>query len=384
MRILHTSDWHVGKTLRGRNRADEHRAVLAELADEAAKLGVDLILVCGDLFETAAPTAESEGIVYDALVGLAKVAPVVVVAGNHDNARRLAAVAPILTYAGVTVATSFHRADDGGVLELDAGGVKVRLALLPFLSQRYVVRADDLMAKEPTEHAQTYADRVHNLIVSLASAFDTTAVNLVASHLMVAGGQLGGGERGHHTMIDYAVSSAAFPRQAHYIALGHLHRQQEVNGPCPAWYSGSPLQLDFSEHHTKGALLVDATPGVPAQVTPVPLRAGRELRTLEGPLDDLRPLSAKTGDAFLKIVLDEPPRLGLADEVRELFPEAVDICVRQAAPAAHGPTRSHAEGRSPHDLFDAYLGERAAQDREELINLFDELLDAEVSTGSGA
>src|SRR5213596_2801936 len=97
MKLLHTSDWHVGKLLRGRSRADEHREVLAEIAGIAAAEEVDAVLVAGDLFDTAAPSPESEEIVYRALLGLAATgATVVVVAGNHDNPRRLSAVAPLL------------------------------------------------------------------------------------------------------------------------------------------------------------------------------------------------------------------------------------------------------------------------------------------------
>ena len=95
--VLHTSDWHVGKAIRGHSRADEHRAVLAEIAGVAAEHTVDLVVVAGDLFETSAPTPESESIVYRALLDLAATgAEVVVVSGNHDNAHRLRAVAPLL------------------------------------------------------------------------------------------------------------------------------------------------------------------------------------------------------------------------------------------------------------------------------------------------
>ena len=88
MRFLHTGDWHVGKTLRGRSRADEHRAALAEIADIADDRQVDAVLVAGDLFDTAAPGPESEEIVYDSLLRLARDRTVVTIAGNHDNANR--------------------------------------------------------------------------------------------------------------------------------------------------------------------------------------------------------------------------------------------------------------------------------------------------------
>ena len=123
MKILHTSDWHVGRTIRGRSRADEHRAVLAEIAGIAATEGVDLILVAGDLFDVVAPSAESEQIVFRALLDLANIAPVVAVAGNHDHPRRLEAVAPLLELGRVQVGATLKRPDEGGVIiaETDSG-----------------------------------------------------------------------------------------------------------------------------------------------------------------------------------------------------------------------------------------------------------------------
>ena len=97
VKILHTADWHVGKTLRGRSRADEHRGVLDEIVAITRDEAVDLVLVAGDQFDRAVPSPESEQIVYDALLRLARTgAHVVVIAGNHDNPRRLAAVKPLL------------------------------------------------------------------------------------------------------------------------------------------------------------------------------------------------------------------------------------------------------------------------------------------------
>ena len=88
MKILHTSDWHVGRRIRGRDRSEEHRAVLGELVALAEQHSVDLTLVAGDVFDTASPTPTSEGIVWRALLDLAETSPVLVVAGNHDNPAR--------------------------------------------------------------------------------------------------------------------------------------------------------------------------------------------------------------------------------------------------------------------------------------------------------
>jgi exonuclease SbcD len=385
VRILHTSDWHVGKTVRGRSRSDEHAAVLDEIAGIADEQAVDLVAVVGDLFDTAAPAPESEQLVYRALLRLAADGrrPVVVVSGNHDNPRRLEAVAPLLGLAGVHVQTTLAPAAAGGVLDLEIGSERARIALVPFPSQRYIVRAEDLMGLAASEHSQKYDERVRRVIAALTADFGPDTVNLVLAHVFAAGGVLGGGERGAHTVFDYGVGTAAFPADAHYVALGHLHRQQLLPAACPVWYCGSPLTMDFGEERDdKAVLVVDAEPGAPASVRSVPLSAGRSFRTVRGSLAELATLADATtsdddwADAYVRVIVHEPVRVGLADEVRELFPDAVEVVVRppeEAAShdAAGEPTRA---GRSPHELFTAYLHERSVDD-ERLVALFDELLD---------
>ncbi|HEX6569599.1 MAG TPA: exonuclease subunit SbcD, partial [Acidimicrobiales bacterium] len=111
MRVLHTSDWHVGRAIRGRSRAAEHQAVLAEIAALAERESADLAVVAGDLFDTATPAPEAERIVYRALLDLAAGGrPVVVVAGNHDSAQRLGAVAPLSLASGIHVASAIRPA----------------------------------------------------------------------------------------------------------------------------------------------------------------------------------------------------------------------------------------------------------------------------------
>lgn len=375
VKILHTADWHVGRGIRGRSRAEEHRAVLSEIADIAAAEQVDLIAVAGDIFDVVAPTAEAEQIVYEALLHLADVAPVVLVAGNHDNPRRLQAVAPLLELGRVTVGATLARPDEGGVVRITtAAGETARIALVPFISQRGIVTASDLMQLDPHEYGSRYAERLTAILGKLTEGITTDDVNIVVAHLMVAEGRLGGGERSAHTIFDYWVPGGAFDGTLSYVALGHLHRPQQIPAAPPVWYAGSPLQLDFGEVDDPTAVLVvDATPGLPAEVRQVPLTSGRRLRQLRGTLEQLEPLAGSTGDAYLKIILDEPARAGLADDVRALFPEAVDV-VLAATGGEDRESREQRLGRAPHELFTDYLEMANAQD-ERVVALFDELLE---------
>jgi DNA repair protein SbcD/Mre11 len=385
MRFLHTGDWHVGKAMRGRSRADEHRAVLAEVAAVAEAEQVDAVLVAGDLFDTAAPSADSEQIVYEALLALARTgARVVVVSGNHDNERRLQAVAPLLELGRVTVAASFRRPDEGGVIEVrsrDRAEV-ARVALLPFLSQRWVVRADELMATAADQQAQAYGERMRLLIQALTVGFEADAVNIVVAHLFAMGGLLGGGEREAQTILDYAVSATAFPANAQYVALGHLHRSQVIAGPCPIRYAGSPLQLDFGETaDRKSVLVAEAHPGRPVEIREHPLTAGRRLRTVEGTLEEVLARAGTTGDDYLRVRLREAPRVGLAEAVRERFPDCVDVQVLRPGPppstSADGAAGAGVEGHrgEPAALFRQYLAATRGEVDEALAGLFGELVE---------
>jgi exonuclease SbcD len=384
MKLLHTSDWHVGRTIRGRSRAVEHEAVLLEVAAIAEREQVDLVLVGGDLFDAAAPPPEAERIVYDSLLALSadRTRPVAVIAGNHDSAARLAAVAPVFAPHRVTILTKPTPPSGGGVVEIPTDHGTARLALLPFPSQRSVVTADALMTTDAGEQGLSYADRVRRLLDVLAGRFDGSgAVDVVLAHLMVMGGTMGGGERGAHTVFDYWVPATAFPATAAYAALGHLHRAQRIDGPCPIRYCGAPLQLDFGETANEPSVdvvTVDASrAGV--DIRPVPLTAGRRLRVLRGTPDELDAIDPDSLDgAHLKLVVDSGPRPGLADDLRARFPDAVEVVLAARDDGIAVEAAPSRRGRTPHDLFADYLAERDAAD-ESVVALFDELVEEELA-----
>ena len=296
MKILHTSDWHVGKTLRGASRLDEHRAVLAEIATIAAEEQVDLVLVTGDLFESAAPPPDAQRVVWDALLALrATGARVIAIGGNHDNQYALDAWSPVFAAAGITLLGHATRPELGGVVELTTeAGERAHIVLLPFVSQRYAIRTEQMLELDAAQAAGLYAERMRLLIAALSAGFRADTVNLVAAHCFVRGGTLGGGERDAQTIFDYSVEGLHFPKRANYIALGHLHRTQRMAAPAPAWYAGSPIQVDFGEEQdVKHVLLVDAEAGVPARVTTRELTSPWTLRTVRGSLAELQRTGAE-------------------------------------------------------------------------------------------
>ncbi|HEY7013259.1 MAG TPA: exonuclease SbcCD subunit D [Streptosporangiaceae bacterium] len=382
MRILHTSDWHVGKVLKGRDRHDEHVAVLGSIVRTARDEDADVVLVAGDLFETSAPNPQAQGLVMRTLMALREDGRLVVaIGGNHDNQGLIDAVyRPVLGELGLHVLGTPKRPDAGGTLTLRTrGGEGLRVAALPFLSHRYAVRAAEVLLHETAEHTLDYARRVGQLVALLTSDFTADTVNVVMTHVTLLGGRRGGGEREAASTLDYELPASMFPATAHYAALGHLHRQQEIAAACPAFYSGSPLAIDFGEEANEAvALVVTAEPGIRADVRPVPVTGGRALRTLRGTLDEVIAAGEQAGDAYLRVVLAEPGRAGLGDLVRDKLPNVLEVQLDeqyrpQPGAAAAGPRASRAS-RTPLELFGDYLTEQNIDDPR-ISKMFAELLD---------
>jgi DNA repair protein SbcD/Mre11 len=390
LKILHTSDWHVGKVLKGRDRHDEHAAVLTSLTGIARDADVDLVLIAGDLFETAAPTARSQGLVMRTLLALRQDGrQVVVIAGNHDNQSLIDAVyRPVLEEIGLHVIGTPRRPDAGGTSLLRLrDGTHVRVAALPFLSHRYAVRAAEVMFHEFAAHTLDYSSRVAEIVNLLTADFAPDTVNVVMAHATLLGGRRGGGERDVQTSLDYELPASLFPPSAHYVALGHLHRSQEIPGPCPIYYSGSPLAVDFGEEGNEpSALVVTAEPGIRADARAVPVTGSRGLRTLRGSLDQVLAAGDEAGDCYLRVILAEPARAGLGDLVRDKLPNTLEVLLDDAHrphPGQRSTSRPSRVGRSPVQLFGDYLAEQNVADPR-LNAMFAALLDEITDSPDGA
>jgi exonuclease SbcD len=376
MRVLHTSDWHVGKVLKGQSRMDEHIAVLADVVEVARNERPDLVIVAGDLYDTAAPTSDATRLVTRALSALrATGATVVAIGGNHDNGPALDALRPWADAAGITLRGSVRENPAEHLIEgTTAGGERWRLVALPFLSQRYAVRATEMYELTAAEANQTYADHVARLVARLTAPFDEAGVvNLVTAHLTVVGATMGGGEREAHSVLGYAVPSTVFPTNAHYVALGHLHRSQQVIAPCPVRYSGSPLAVDFGEgENVPSVSVVDVSASTAARVREVPTTSAVALRTVRGTLAQLEALDP--GEAWLRVYVREAPRAGLREEIQALLPRALEVRVdpEMMPTAAAAERAAERAGRSPRELFAAYLSQRGHEDNG-VRELFDEL-----------
>ena len=377
MRILHTSDWHIGKVLKGQSRMDEHLAVLAELVDIARAERPDLVIVAGDLFDTAAPSPDAKKVVTRALTALRSVSgALVAIAGNHDNGAELDALRPWADAAGITLRGTVRSAANHLITGVTDAGEPWQLVALPFLSQRYAVRATEMFELTAAEASQTYADHLGRMLDTLCAGFGVDTINLITAHVTVVGAQTGGGERDAHTIQAYAVPATIFPGGTHYVALGHLHRRQHVPGPSPVHYCGSPLAIDFGEEENAPSVsIVEVTASTPAKVRDVRVESAVPLRTVRGTLAELSTVDG-SAPAWLRVVVREQPRAGLREEVQALLPRALEVRVDpellpSSPSTVDGGSRT---GRSPRELFASYLTGRGHADGA-VQALFDRLYD---------
>ena len=387
MKFLHTSDWHVGKTLKGRSRLDEQTAVMKEIVEITRREVVDAVLIAGDLYETSAPSATAQQLLVHTLIALRDTgAEVIAMAGNHDHAATFDAYRPLMAAAGIHLLGQPRPATHGGVVTFTARstGERINVAVLPFLTTRYAVRAAEILTGTPAEHASGYDRQIREMIDHLKTGFSDDAVNIIMAHLTILNGALGGGERPAQTIFEYFVPASIFGADPHYVALGHLHRRQHLPAPCPVHYCGSPIAVDFGEAENDPVmLLVEISPTTPATITEIPITAGRRLRTVHGTVTELAANADSYGDDYLRVYVAEPTRAALRDEVIEVLPNTLEVRIEPAfAAQASGTETPDRSDRTPIELFGEFCAERQIEDPR-LTALFAQLLDELTSSDSG-
>lgn len=286
LHIIHTADWHLGQTFFGYDRDAEHDAFLNWLADTLAERGTDVLLIAGDVFDVANPSAGAQRRFYHFLKEAARRNPglqVVVIAGNHDSAVRLEAPNPLLEELNVTVVGVVRRKEDG-TIDFDA----LRIPLCDREGRRQAwclavpyLRSGDYPPSE--ELPDTYCaglDRMYKQLTAYAASLRKSGEALVAmGHLHATGAELSDDDRSERVIMGglESVPAAAFPEEIAYTALGHIHKAQRVGGKETLRYAGSPLPMSFSEknyRHQVVEIELEGTDVSAVRPIPVPLLAG--------------------------------------------------------------------------------------------------------------
>ena len=265
LKILHTSDWHLGRSLYGRKRYEEFSAFLDWLADTIERQRIDVLLVAGDVFDTTAPSNRAQALYYRFLecVSRSRCAHVVVIGGNHDSPSFLDAPRALLRALSVHVigAAAADPAEEVLLLENDAGEPMAIVAAVPYLRDRDIRSAE---AGESTEDkARKLVEGIRDHYAAVGAAAQALQERLGQEipiigmgHLFAAGGETveGDGVRELYVGSLAHVSGAVFPDCFDYVALGHLHVPQKVGGAEHIRYAGSPLPMGFGEAGQKKSL----------------------------------------------------------------------------------------------------------------------------------
>lgn len=356
MKIVHTSDWHVGRRWKGIQRLDELEAVLDHLAAFIERESIDLVLHTGDIFESRNPPAEAEQLVNRFLVRVGRSgAHMLAIAGNHDDPLRLDARSLLTEFVNVQILGRPRPASRGGTRTIETrSGEKTIVAALPFASPGAWVSALDIAGEEASARYK-YARMFDRAVQDLCGAFQPDAVNLLMAHTHIEGALFGESERRVHISEDWAASPEALPSTASYIALGHIHRPQKIDAPVPAYYAGSLLQMDFGEAgEEKTFVVVTASPGEPATVEHISYEGGLPLFDIRATLDELEESADQHRKGWLRVTVpltEKDPDLNR--KVRELLPNA--LVVRAELPEAEEPADIRLEkGMSPMGHYRAY------------------------------
>lgn len=385
MRILHTSDWHLGRSFGPVSLHADQQAFLDWLVELVVAERVDLVVVAGDLYDRAIPPTESVALLRDALERLvAHRVRVVAVAGNHDGPDRLAAYDGLTDLAGVVVRGGYGRAGAVTTLELDDGPLDV--VAVPYLdpvlvpptwtaSSGVVVEVAPPPPAPPAPAGEAPAEptTLLDLIEAADAAHASEATRLTdGSSAEPAPSML----RSHHgvlaealrradaerrssrrLVVAHAFVSGALPSESErllsvggtpevgvelfagfdYVALGHLHRPQRVTaGVDHVRYSGTPLPYSFSETHPKQVVLVDMAPDGATEVRTVDVPVGRAVATVTGTLEQLLvdPAHDLAAERFVRAVLTDPGYVVDAkSRLQSRFPHVVEVVLAPARPA---------------------------------------------------
>lgn len=405
MRLLHTSDWHLGKRLENFSRLEEQRAVLNEICEIAELESVDAVIISGDLFDTYNPPTEAVDLFYKTLKRLSNNGKraVIAIAGNHDSPDRIEAPDPLARECGILFAgfpNSLIKpfslesglavtASETGFIELQLPNIAdpLRIIMTPYANE---LRLKTFLGHENSEEA--LREILKNSWTEKAQKFcNAKGVNILAGHLlMMQENGIQPEEPEDEKPILFiggaqAIYSNDIPSEIQYVALGHLHRKQTIDKePCPILYSGSPLAYSFSEaNQDKYVILIDANPGKPVNVSEILLKESKSLiRKRFDDIDEAVTWLNNHSEVYVELTIVS--ETFLTSEERKRLNEAHDGIVTLIPEVVHNKSIEN-ESDSQIDLnknmgelfIDFFHNKKGQNPNERIMNLFKEILSEE-------
>ena len=368
MRLLHTSDWHIGRRFNDQDLLPDQ----AEFGDWLVSLvrdeDIDAVLISGDIFDRANPTGDAvavAGMILERVVDTG--ADVVMISGNHDSAERLGFVSSLTAKGGLHIVTEKRSLVDiqGHVRLEGCNDDSIDILAIPFLEPS---RITDLAGAQLTHEAV-----VSRTLEILKDRVDDPSSTIVMAHAFVTNGAVVTSESERTLAVGGidTIATSVFDGFG-YVALGHLHRPQTV-GSESIVYSGSTLAYSFSEEHEKSVRLVSTDDGF--QTLIIPITTGRPVRTLEDSLDRLlhstKYIDAEGSWVRAKLT-DESLQLGAMDRLRTRFPWLLRLDQSTALTVQAGPTLRTVTGeaRPPQDIVNDYVSDTFGDELSTSISEF--------------
>jgi exonuclease SbcD len=335
MRVFHTSDWHIGRTLYGRKRYEEFEAFLTWLAETIQQNQINALLVAGDVFDTSAPSNRAQELYYRFLcrVAASSCRHIVVVAGNHDSPSFLNAPKELLKALDVHVVGSSTASPEDEVLVLcnEQDAPELIVCAVPYLRDRDIRVAEAGESVEEKERKLVDGIRTHYAAVAALAeqkreelGVDIPIVG--TGHLFTAGGQTvdGDGVRELYVGSLAHVTAGIFPACFNYLALGHLHVPQKVNGSETIRYSGSPLPMGFGEAKQQKSVCQVEFHSTAASVQLIDVPVFQKLERVKGDWEGISTriieLSATDSQGWLEVIYDGTEVIG---DLRERLEAAI-------------------------------------------------------------
>lgn len=392
MRVIHTSDWHLGKTLEGFSRIEEQEKFIDEFMGIVDSHQVDLVIIAGDIYDNGNPPARAEMLFYNALKRISRGGEraVLVIAGNHDSPERLEAVAPLAYEHGVVIlgtpkSCSFTGrcgrfevlAAGEGFIEVQVGEEKAVIVTMPYPSEKRLeeILTDNL---EESERQKSYSERVGEIFEKLSENYREDTINIAVSHLFLLGGESTDSERPIQLGGSFAVEKSKLPKKAQYVALGHLHKTQcfDIEN-IPVIYSGSPIQYSKSEkNNSNGIYIVDLKAREKAKVERVLLKNYKPIEVWKcESIEEALKKCAEDGERDLWTYLEiKTNRVLLQEEIKEMKKLRRDII--EIKPIMEGLEEDMQDfenitEKSMDVVFkEFYKREKNAEPSQEIVDLF--------------
>lgn len=399
MKILHTADWHLGKSLEGQSRLQEQELFATDFVRMAKEQKADVIVIAGDIYDSVNPPARAEMLFYDTLKKLSPNGErlIIVIAGNHDNPDRLVAAGPLAMEHGIVMAGvpgtvvlpgkyGKHRIIESGegyfkaeIARTDRKKEKLVCAMVPYPSEK---RLSEVIYQDPgNEKASTleYGARMEQLFRSLETHFEDGSVNLLCAHLFAMGSVGAGSERSLSLGNSYLIDGDILPKKADYIALGHIHKKQVVpNTEGRAQYAGAPLHYHKSETAFENVcLLAEIEPEQKkTQVTELQIPVYKPIETwycesIEEALERCRAHGNEESYVYLEILTDRYIREDEMKEMKQYKKDILEIKPIFKSRATESTQKKTVAEQSMEELFrNFYMREKGVEVSEETLQLF--------------